>query len=72
MLIPTPFQILGRTLRVDHCENYRRPKETGEEDDLTQQLRAVGCAPKTPSASEEDEEEDLQIVPVKKLKKGNV
>ena len=40
------MQICGRTIRVDHVRQYRRPKdENGEE------IIEKGCAPKTPSPS---------------------
>lgn len=41
------LQILGRTLRVDHVENYKAPKEGKKNpiDDETRQLREEGCAP---------------------------
>ncbi|WAR28138.1 RBMX2-like protein [Mya arenaria] len=61
------IKLLGRTLRVDHVEEYRKPKETGDEDDNTVKLRTEGCAPRLPS-SPEPEEEPLQII-VKKEKK---
>ena len=44
-------QLLGRTLRVDHVAEYRKPKEDENEDDITQRLRQEGCAPRTPSPS---------------------
>ena len=40
--------MLGRTLRVDHVEEYRKPKEHGDEDDITKKIRAEGIAPKVP------------------------
>lgn len=66
------LQILSRTLRVDHVEDYKMPKETGEEDDITQKIRKEGCAPKVQHTEEQDEEEegDDTIAPVKKAKKG--
>lgn len=39
------MQVLGRALRVDHKHDYQVPKEHGDEDDLTKQLREHGCAP---------------------------
>ncbi|XP_033760655.1 RNA-binding motif protein, X-linked 2-like [Pecten maximus] len=63
------FNILNRTIRVDHVEGYRQPKEHGDEDDVTQKLRAEGCAPKVEEEEEEDDEEDEFVVPVKKEKK---
>ena len=40
------FQLLGRTLRVDHVEEYRKPKEHGDEDEMTLKIRSEGIAPK--------------------------
>jgi len=39
------IKLLNRTIRVDHVENYKVPKEFGNEDDLTKVLRTDGCAP---------------------------
>ena len=44
------LQLLGRTLRVDHVEEYRKPKEHGDEDDLTMKVRAEGIAPRLPES----------------------
>lgn len=52
---------------MDHVEDYKMPKETGEEDELTQKLRKEGCAPSMTQA-EEAEKEDAPLV--KKSKKG--
>lgn len=64
------LQILGRMIRVDHVEDYKKPKEHGNEDEVTMKLRAEGCAPKLPDSPEEmsSEEEPLQVKV--KVKKG--
>ena len=49
---------------MDHVEEYRKPKDHGDEDDLTKKLRAEGCAPKIES-SPEPEEDLLPIKPKK-------
>ena len=59
----------GRTIRVDHCSNYRRPKsdekdEHGNYKDIIEE----GCAPKTPPPSE-DEEDNLELVRKRKQEK---
>ena len=59
------LQVLQRTLRVDHVENYKVPKETGDEDEVTQRLRTEGCAPITATRSKQEEEKIAG-----KLKKG--
>jgi len=38
-------KILGRTIRVDHVENYRVPKEHDDMDEQTLRLFMQGCAP---------------------------
>lgn len=38
------IKLLNRTIRVDHCENYKAPKDDKMDED-TQQLHAEGCAP---------------------------
>lgn len=49
-------------------ENYKQPKEFGDEDEITKQLRSDGCAPKLL----ESEEEDDFVLPKKKVKKGKL
>ncbi|VVD01834.1 unnamed protein product [Leptidea sinapis] len=40
------IKILGRTIRVDHCEQYKAPNaEISKLDDVTAALRMEGCAP---------------------------
>lgn len=38
-------QLLGKTLRVDHVENYKAPKDNEDYDDITRKLHSDGCAP---------------------------
>jgi hypothetical protein len=53
-------------------EDYKQPKEFGDEDELTKHIRSEGCAPQLPqSEKEESEEEEDYVTPVKKVKKGN-
>ncbi|XP_041774235.1 RNA-binding motif protein, X-linked 2 [Anopheles merus] len=40
------IKLVGKTLRVDHVQDYRPPKETDKTDDETRQLYMEGCAPK--------------------------
>ncbi len=40
------LQLSGRTLRVDHVAQYRRPK-----DDRGNEIIETGCGPRTPEAS---------------------
>ena len=82
MSVPAQFidviravQILGRIIRVDHCDGYKQPKDHNDTDDVTRRLRDEGCAPKVESSSsaEEEEEEELKLLPVKvKVKKGEI
>ncbi|XP_039749674.1 RNA-binding motif protein, X-linked 2 [Pararge aegeria] len=45
------IKILGRTLRVDHCEQYRVPNaDMSKVDELTAFVRAEGCAPTLPAS----------------------
>ena len=60
-----PFQILSRTIRVDHCDNYKMPKEHENDDDITKEIRAKGVAPQPIMLNEEDE-------PTKKKSKKGV
>lgn len=62
-------KILGRTIRVDHVENYKAPKEFGDEDEITKQIRSEGCAPQLLESDSESGEDQDNVVPVKKLKK---
>uniref|UniRef100_A0A182RL48 RRM domain-containing protein n=1 Tax=Anopheles funestus TaxID=62324 RepID=A0A182RL48_ANOFN len=39
------IKLVGKTIRVDHVENYRPPKETDNTDTETRQLYMEGCAP---------------------------
>ena len=39
-----PLQLCGRTIRVDHVNQYRRPKDEGGNE-----IVEKGCAPKTPT-----------------------
>lgn len=64
------MQLLGRTIRVDHVEKYKVPKEHGDEDEETMRVRMEGIAPKIEEGSSDSEEEDDYVVPIKKQKKG--
>ena len=63
------FQLLGRTVRVDHCKDYKPPKDHGDEDDLTLKIREEGCAPKIQESSSEEQDD---IYTKKKSKKGSL
>ncbi|CAH2105716.1 unnamed protein product [Euphydryas editha] len=40
------IKILGRTIRVDHCEQYRAPNaDMSKIDEVTALIRTEGCAP---------------------------
>ncbi|XP_029651201.1 RNA-binding motif protein, X-linked 2 isoform X1 [Octopus sinensis] len=68
------IKILNRTIRVDHVENYRQPKDTGEESNTVKKLRIEGCAPKIQdsSSSEEGEVKDSPPSPPKRTKKDKL
>lgn len=57
---------------MDHVEGYRQPKEDGNEDDITRQLRDEGCAPQVHSNGGENSEEDNETPKTKKKKKGKL
>nr|XP_054770975.1 RNA-binding motif protein, X-linked 2-like [Lytechinus pictus] len=59
------IKLKGRTLRVDHVNEYRKPKDDDDIDDATKKLREEGCAPKTPPTSNGEEEEEYQVLPMK-------
>ncbi|KPP76438.1 hypothetical protein Z043_104223 [Scleropages formosus] len=64
------IKIKGRTIRVDHVQNYRPPKDTDDIDEVTKRLREEGCAPRMACSSSSDSEEEGYAVVVKKQKKG--
>jgi RNA-binding motif protein, X-linked 2 len=37
--------VLGRTIRVDHVQEYKIPKDSDKLDDVTRKLQQEGCAP---------------------------
>lgn len=58
------FQILGKSLRVDHVHNYKAPKDDDRYDDETKRLHEEGCAPQLqlPSNAIKREPIEQQIV----------
>ena len=60
----------GRTIRVDHCSNYRRPKsDEKDEDGKYKEIIEEGCAPKTPPPSPPElKDEDVLELPRKRKK----
>ncbi|CAG9792713.1 unnamed protein product [Diatraea saccharalis] len=60
------IKILGRTIRVDHCEQYRAPNaDMTKVDELTAAIRTDGCAPSQiiksePIIKKEKEEKDVK------------
>lgn len=39
------LQLCNRTIRVDHVANYKPPKESERDDEITKVLKSEGCAP---------------------------
>ncbi|ESO05011.1 hypothetical protein HELRODRAFT_145168, partial [Helobdella robusta] len=39
------IKILNRMIRVEHVKDYKIPKESGDEDELTKLVRSAGCGP---------------------------
>ncbi|GBP48060.1 RNA-binding motif protein, X-linked 2 [Eumeta japonica] len=65
----TEGDILGRTVRVDHCEQYRAPNaDMTKLDDLTVQIRTEGCAP-APIKETKQEEQTVTKAELKRKKK---
>ncbi|XP_056010631.1 RNA-binding motif protein, X-linked 2-like [Ostrea edulis] len=62
------IKLLGRTIRVDHVEKYKVPKEHEDEDEMTKRLRMERIAPKLEEGEDSASEEDYPI-PLKKNKK---
>ncbi|XP_058059941.1 RNA-binding motif protein, X-linked 2 [Anopheles bellator] len=46
------IKVAGKTLRVDHVQDYKPPKENEKTDAETRQLYMEGCAPKVQPAPE--------------------
>ncbi|KAH9628890.1 hypothetical protein HF086_017819 [Spodoptera exigua] len=71
----TEGDILNRTIRVDHCEQYRAPNaDMSKVDEVTASIRMEGCAPliarkpETVVNTEIEEEKDSK----EKVKEGRV
>lgn len=58
------FKLCGRTLRVDHVRQYRRPKD-GDGNEIIEK----GCAPKTPTPSPTPSPQPESSLPRPKVKK---
>lgn len=39
------MQLLGRTIRVDHVQDYKPPKDSKKADEELVKLQNEGCAP---------------------------
>lgn len=52
------LQILGKSLRVDHVNDYKPPKDNDKLDDETRQLHQEGCAPKLQLPSSQIKQEE--------------
>ncbi|XP_013786903.1 RNA-binding motif protein, X-linked 2-like isoform X2 [Limulus polyphemus] len=63
------IKLCGKTVRVDHVENYKIPKEYDDDDDLTKTLHLEGCAPKPPELSPNQEVKDVPKIKKEKKKK---
>ncbi|XP_013791216.1 RNA-binding motif protein, X-linked 2-like [Limulus polyphemus] len=65
------IKLCGRTVRVDHVENYKIPKEHEDDDALTKTIHLEGCAPKSPE-HHLDEKNIPKLKKEKKKKKERV
>jgi RNA-binding motif X-linked protein 2 len=61
------IKVTGRTIRVDHVEEYKVPKDHGNEDELTMKIRDEGIHPITLKTPEDEFSEEES--PKKKKKK---
>ena len=50
------MQVVNRTIRVDHVENYKPPKDSEEYDQLTRLLHEKGCAPEVVAPQNQPED----------------
>lgn len=51
---------MGKSLRVDHCENYKPPKDNEKMDDETRLLHTEGCAPKPQLNADQIKREEIK------------
>ncbi|KAF6213707.1 hypothetical protein GE061_011429 [Apolygus lucorum] len=74
------IKILGRTIRVDHVEDYKAPKESKNMTAETARLHEEGCAvtpvkiktePQSPKSKSSNQEQDSKAL-VKEVKKEKV
>ncbi|XP_046382680.1 RNA-binding motif protein, X-linked 2-like isoform X2 [Ischnura elegans] len=68
------MKILGRTIRVDHVNDYKPPKESKNTDDVTKLLFETGCAPgskllEVTAENKSEEKPDSKEGILKKVKK---
>uniref|UniRef100_A0A182Q9G9 RRM domain-containing protein n=1 Tax=Anopheles farauti TaxID=69004 RepID=A0A182Q9G9_9DIPT len=54
------IKLVGKTLRVDHVQDYRPPKDTKDTDEETRQLQMIGCAPGVQAGVEEEARSTLE------------
>uniref|UniRef100_A0A915KGH7 RRM domain-containing protein n=1 Tax=Romanomermis culicivorax TaxID=13658 RepID=A0A915KGH7_ROMCU len=50
------IKIANRIIRVDHVEEYKIPKERGDEDDIVKRLHLEGCAPEKEESSKPEKD----------------
>lgn len=56
------LQVLGKSLRVDHVQDYKPPKDNDKYDDVTRQLHDEGCAPKLQIPPSQIKREQPEVV----------
>ncbi|XP_018906091.1 RNA-binding motif protein, X-linked 2 [Bemisia tabaci] len=59
------MKLLGRTIRVDHCQDYKPPKDSEKLDPEVRRMRQEGCAP---SVSNQSAAKPLPV-PVENIKR---
>ncbi|XP_076344258.1 uncharacterized protein LOC143244089 [Tachypleus tridentatus] len=63
------IKLCGKTIRVDHIENFKIPKECDSDDAVSKTLRLEGCAPKPPELPPYQLVKDVPKIKKEKKKK---
>ncbi|XP_054159324.1 RNA-binding motif protein, X-linked 2-like [Oppia nitens] len=64
------IKLLNRTIRVDHVEDYKIPKEHEDMDEMTKKLHNEGCAPEEVIVKPEDEVKQIFEININVKKEG--
>lgn len=66
MFVCFHYQILGKSIRVDHVNDYKPPKDDDRYDDITRKLHTEGCAPKEQIPTSYIKREEREEKPTRK------